>query len=94
MVEKAERKKQLKAKRRAAGLCVECGAPSYPYSRCEVHRENHAYGKRKLREKYKKSGRCITCGRKLDKDIDGDNVTCSICIEDRVLRANMADIGI
>lgn len=83
MVEKVERKRQLRAKRRAAGLCVECGAPSYPYSRCDTHRNKHAQANARLRSKRKKAGRCTTCGRVLEKDIDGNNVTCSICIEAR-----------
>lgn len=81
MVEKVERKRQLRAKRRAAWLCVDCGAPAYGYYRCEYHRKKQRHYQIKVIEKRRKSGRCISCGLVLERDFDTGKVTCAICNE-------------
>lgn len=58
MVEKVERKGQLRAKRRAAGLCVECGAPSdgrYRCAACVIKRSNY-----NIKRRF--AGLCVACG--------------------------------
>lgn len=129
MVEKVERKRQLREKRRVvcmsckedkaaykrlsylkrkeSGLCTKCGKELGEYivgTTCMPCRDRQSvYYRRyylKHREKMlqralkrKESGRCPSCGRMLDKDIDGDNVTCAICIEASGFRKRMHSGG-
>lgn len=96
-VENKERIKQYrktanlkrKNKRRSRGECMHCGKPSGTYWYCKTHREKQAQKSVRIRDKYRKSGRCISCGRVLEKEIDGNNVVCSVCIERGTWNARM-----
>lgn len=64
------------------GLCVVCGSPVLSGVCCVECNKKRTH----RRDEYRKSGRCTRCGRVLDEEIDGDNVTCNICIEEAVFR--------
>lgn len=85
-VRSKETLKQQYLERKARGLCVVCSEPVLWGCRCEKHREDFNRKRRLRSDMYKKSGRCARCGRVLDIEIDGDNVTCNICIEEAVFR--------
>ena len=90
----AERKKKLRDKRKAMGICIDCEEPSYkPYVRCAEHlykdaqrhiksynanREERIALARKNKEYRRNNNMCTACGTELIEE-DGNRAKCMNC---------------
>jgi hypothetical protein len=62
MAKTADRVREWRRKRRAAGVCRDCGRPAVPgQTRCGMHQEAAAERMRRLRRERREAGRCATC---------------------------------
>jgi hypothetical protein len=76
MAPSSESKKKLQADRRAAGLCIQCGAPANGKSRCQLHAAQANVGRKKQAADRKAAGVCQTCGA---RPAMANKTVCQIC---------------
>lgn len=94
-------KNYVRAKRRALGVCINCGEET-DGSRCPdcrrkdtdsvrrwrlANRERSLAARRRLSVKYVSEGRCPRCGMELDEDADAGMVICINCRQRVSIRA-------
>jgi len=83
-----EQKREHKRKRRAKGLCVECGAVAIKgQQHCTKHARIVAKASRTYSRKMIEQGRCATCG----VERDGKPIYCTTCHEKRLESKRMKD---